>query len=164
MNKSIVVREATPSDIPLIAKFVRDLAAYEKLSDQCFVSEERLREHLFGARPYCEVLIGEDQHGPAGFALFFYNYSTFLAKPGLYLEDIFVLPERRGSGVGKALFTAVARLAVRRGCGRMEWAVLDWNEPAIGFYKKLGANLMTDWTTCRLTGDALLAIGGERRD
>jgi GNAT superfamily N-acetyltransferase len=159
MATKTLVRNARPDDVPQIAQFIRDLAAYEKLSDQCFVKEEQLREHIFGARPYCEVLIGEDESGPAGFALFFHNYSTFLAKPGIYLEDIFVLPERRGGGLGKALFTAVARVAVQRNCGRMEWAVLDWNEPAIGFYKKLGATLMDDWTTCRLTGDALRAIG-----
>lgn len=159
MENNICVRKALPGDLGLIVKLIRDLAEYEKLSAECFVSEEKLREHLFGPRPYCEVLIGEDERGPAGFALFFHNFSTFLAKPGIYLEDIFVLPERRGSGLGKALFKAVAKLAVERGCGRMDWAVLDWNEPAIGFYKKLGAKMMTDWTTCRLTGDALREAG-----
>jgi GNAT superfamily N-acetyltransferase len=157
----IRIRDATPGDVPLIVSFIRGLAEYERLLDQCVVSEEALREHLFGPRPYCQVLLAEDAAGPAGFALFFFNYSTFLTKPGLYLEDLFVLPERRGEGVGRALLTRLARLAVERGCGRLEWSVLDWNEPAIGFYRRLGAQLMDDWTACRLTGEALERLADE---
>jgi GNAT superfamily N-acetyltransferase len=130
------------------------------LLDQCVAREETLQEHLFGENPYCEVLIAEDASGPAGFALYFFNYSTFLTAPGIYLEDLFVLPERRGAGVGRALLTRLAQIALERGCARLEWSVLDWNEPAIGFYRRLGARMMDEWTTCRLSGDALLALAG----
>jgi GNAT superfamily N-acetyltransferase len=123
------------------------------------LSEDVLRDHLFGPRPFAEVLIAEDDARAVGFALFFHNYSTFLAKPGIYLEDLFVLPEYRGRGHGKALFAALAKLAVVRGCGRLEWAVLDWNEPSIGFYKSLGAKPMDEWTVYRLTGEALKNLG-----
>ena len=160
-RNGVRVRNAAPNDVPLIVEFIHALAAYEKLSGQCVITETMLREHLFGTRPYCEVLIGEDARGPAGFALFYYNYSTFLGKPGIYLEDLFVLPERRGTGIGKALFSEVAAQAAARGCGRMEWSVLDWNEPSIGFYKSMGASMMTEWTTCRLTGDALRAFSAK---
>jgi GNAT superfamily N-acetyltransferase len=120
-------------------------------------SEEALRRTLFGPRPYAEVLIAEQAGRPAGFALFFHNYSTFLAKPGIYLEDLYVVPELRGLGIGKALLLQLARIAVERDCGRLEWSVLDWNEPAIGFYKKLGAVAMEEWTIFRLSGPALVA-------
>src|SRR5215212_1419037 len=156
----IVIRPATPADLSLILSFIRGLAEYERLLDECVATENRLREHLFGARPYCEVVIAEDAEGPAGFALFFHNYSTFLAKPGIYLEDLFVRPERRGRGFGKALLAHLARVAVERGCGRLEWSVLDWNEPSIGFYRSLGARLMDQWTMCRLSGEALKELAG----
>lgn len=162
MGQAVRVRAAVVDDVPLLIRLIRGLAEYERLLDVCVGTEEALREHLFGQRPYCEVLIAEDDAGPAGFALFFHNYSTFLTKPGIYLEDLFVLPERRGAGFGRALLEHLARLAVQRDCGRLEWAVLDWNEPAIGFYRRLGARLMDDWTACRLEGQALRALA-ERR-
>jgi GNAT superfamily N-acetyltransferase len=157
---TIVIRPATPTDLSLILCFIRGLAEYERLLDECVATEDLLREHLFGARPYCEVVIAEDAEGPAGFALFFHNYSTFLAKPGIYLEDLFVRPERRGQGMGKALLVHLAKLAVERGCGRLEWSVLDWNEPSIGFYRSLGARLMDEWTICRVSGEALAELAG----
>jgi GNAT superfamily N-acetyltransferase len=157
-----VIRPATPADVPTVARLIRGLAEYERLAHEVVLDEDRLREHLFGPRPYCEVLIAEEAGAPVGFALFFHNYSTFLAKPGIYLEDLFVLPEHRGKGHGKALFAELARIAVARGCGRLEWWVLDWNEPAIGFYKALGAAAMDDWTVYRLTGDALTRLAGGR--
>ena len=156
---AIVVRPAVPADVPLIFSLIRGLAEYERLLDEFVGTEDALHEHLFGPRPYAEVLIAEDDRGPGGLALFFHNYSTFLMKPGIYLEDIFVLPERRGRGLGKALLSRLAAIAVERGCGRLEWAVLDWNEPAIGFYKRLGARLMDEWTICRLSGDSLHELG-----
>jgi GNAT superfamily N-acetyltransferase len=162
--RTISVRWAAPADVPLIYGFIRGLAEYERLLDLFVGTEEALREHLFGPRPYCEVIIAEDPAGPAGFALFFHNYSTFLMRPGIYLEDLFVLPERRGAGVGRALLGRLAEIAVERGCGRLEWSVLDWNEPAIGFCKRLGARLMDDWTTCRLEGEPLAGLADEHRD
>lgn len=154
----IRIRPAVVDDLPLIVRLIRGLAEYERLLDECAVSEEALREHLFGSRPYAEVIIAEDASGPAGFALFFHSYSTFLTKPGLYLEDLFVLPERRGSGVGRRLLARLAEIALERGCGRLEWAVLDWNEPALRFYRGLGAAGLKEWIPHRLTGDALLAL------
>jgi GNAT superfamily N-acetyltransferase len=159
-QESIIVRSATPDDVPTILAFVRGLAEYEHLSDEVVGTEESLREHLFGPRPYCEALLAEVSDISAGFALFFHNYSTFRMQPGLYLEDLFVLPERRGQGVGRALLRHLAQIALNRGCGRFEWAVLDWNEPAIGFYKRLGASFLNDWTTCRLDGEALANLAG----
>ena len=149
------LREATESDVPLILRFIRDLAEYERLLDACVATEESVRETLFGARRYAEVIIAEWDGEPAGFALFFHNYSTFLARPGIYLEDLFVRPELRGHGIGKALLVRLAALAVERNCGRLEWAVLNWNEPAIGFYKSLGAVPQDEWTVYRVTGEAL---------
>jgi GNAT superfamily N-acetyltransferase len=149
------IRAAAPSDIPLILELIRALAEYEKLADACVATEERLTETLFGPRPYAEAIIAEWNGEPAGLALYFHNYSTFLARPGVYLEDLFVKPELRGRGIGKALLARLARIAVERGCGRMEWAVLDWNTPSIGFYRKLGAKPMEDWTVFRLTGEDL---------
>ncbi|SRR5579885_2965129 len=154
-----MIRPAAPADVPTVARLIRALAEYERLADRVALDEARLRDHLFGPRPYVEALIAEDAGTPVGFALFFHNYSTFLARPGLYLEDLFVLPEYRGRGHGKALLVALAKLAAERGCGRLEWAVLDWNEPAIGFYKSLGAVPMDDWTVYRLDGDALERLG-----
>jgi GNAT superfamily N-acetyltransferase len=155
----ISTRPATPADVPAILGFIRALADYEKLTHQCIATEQMLNDHLFAPRPAAEVLIGELDGRPVGFALFFPNFSTFLARPGIYLEDLFVLPAARGRGVGKALLTAVARLAVRRDAGRLEWAVLDWNAPAIGFYNSVGAVPMDEWTTMRVTGEALDRLG-----
>jgi GNAT superfamily N-acetyltransferase len=159
----IIVRPATPADVPLIFDFIRGLAEYERLLAEFVGTEDALRQHLFGPRPYCEVILAEDSAGPAGFALFFHNYSTFLMRPGIYLEDLFVLPERRGAGVGRALLGRLAEIAVEHGCGRLEWAVLDWNEPAIGFYRRLGARLQDEWTTCRLEGEPLVRLADEGR-
>ncbi len=152
---TLSIRPATRTDLPLIAQFIRDLAEYERLADEVRFDEAVLGERLFGARPYAEVLIGEIDGTPQGFALFFHNFSTFEGKPGVYLEDLFVRPDARGSGLGKALLKRLAQLAVERDCARLEWWVLDWNEPAIGFYKKLGAKPMDEWTTYRVEGDAL---------
>jgi GNAT superfamily N-acetyltransferase len=134
---------------------IRALARYEKLEHEVVGTENDLREHLFGPRPRAEVLLVEDAGEAVAFALFFHNYSTFLCKPGLYLEDLFVLPQHRRKGHGKALLVALARLALERGCGRFEWSVLEWNEPAIAFYRSLGAELLVEWRTFRVTGDAL---------
>jgi GNAT superfamily N-acetyltransferase len=154
-HTDIVVRPAAADDVPLIFSFIRELAEYERMSDQVAADEVRLRQTLFGARPAAEVLIAAIDRTPVGFALFFQNYSTFLGKPGIYLEDLFVRPQWRGRGAGRALLMQIARLARQRGCGRVEWAVLDWNEPAIGFYTALGAKPMADWTVFRLSGEAL---------
>jgi GNAT superfamily N-acetyltransferase len=150
-----MIRSATPEDIPTIARLIRALADYEKLSHEVLLDEAALRGHLFGERPHAEVLLAEEAGVVVGFALFFHNYSTFVGKPGIYLEDLFVEPAHRGRGHGKALLIELAQIAVRRGCGRLEWAALDWNEPAIGFYHSLGARAMDEWTTFRLTGEAL---------
>ena len=159
---SLSIRPATADDVPLILSLIRELADYEKLSDQVSATEAALRETLFserpGARPAAEVLVAHNDGEPAGFALFFPNYSTFLAKPGIYLEDLFVRPAFRGLGIGKALLASVAKLAVERDCGRFEWSVLDWNEPAIGFYRRLGARPLDDWTQFRLSGAELAAL------
>lgn len=149
------LRPATAADVPLILHFIQGLADYERLAHECVATEERLRETLFGPAPEAEVVLAFLDDRPAGFALFFHSYSTFLARRGLYLEDLFVLPEFRGKGIGKALLRHLARLAVERGCGRFEWAVLDWNDSAIKFYESLGAVPMGEWITYRLTGEAL---------
>ena len=149
------VEPATERDVPVILDMIRGLAEYEKLSSAVTTTEPQLREVLFGSRPAAEVLLGYVDATPVAFAVFFHNFSTFLGKRGLYLEDLFVLPEWRGHGFGRQLLTRLARIAVERGCGRFEWSVLDWNEPAIGFYKKLGAQPMDEWTVFRMTGDAL---------
>jgi len=153
------IRPATPADLPLIAQFIRDLAAYERLSHEVRFDEATLGEYLFGARPMAEVAIGESDGTAQGFALFFHNFSTFEGRPGIYLEDLFVRPEARGSGLGRALLEHLAALAVERGCARLEWSVLDWNAPSIAFYQKLGARAMDDWTVMRLDGDALARLG-----
>ena len=155
-----MIRPATPEDIPLIAELIRALAEYEHLSHEVVLDEGALREHLFGPRPYAEVALAEHADDAVGFALFFHNYSTFLGRPGIYLEDLFVRPEHRGTGHGRALLGYLAGLAVERGCGRLEWSVLDWNEPSIAFYRSLGAAPMDDWTLYRLTGDALESLAG----
>ncbi len=151
----VEVRAGTPADVPFVFAGVRALAEFEGLTHLLEGSEEKLHEHLFGARPSCEILVGSLDGEPAGYALFFTSYSTFLTKPGLFLEDLFVVPERRGTGVGRALLTGLAELAVERGCGRLEWSVLDWNEKAIGFYESLGAEPVRGWIPYRLAGEAL---------
>lgn len=156
----IRIRPSIESDVPLILDLIRGLAEYEKLAHQCVASESLLRQNLFGPRPYAESLIAELDDVPVGFALFFHNFSTFLARPGIYLEDVFVRPEHRGRGVGGALLRAVAKLAIERNCGRFEWSVLDWNESAIGFYKSQGADVLPDWRICRVTGKALENLAG----
>jgi GNAT superfamily N-acetyltransferase len=160
---TLSIRPATPADLPLIAQLIRDLAEYEKLAHEVRFDEAVLGQKLFGARPYAEVVIGELDGAPQGFALFFHNFSTFEGKPGIYLEDLFVRPEARGSGLGKALLSHLAMLAVERDCARLEWSVLDWNAPAIGFYKKLGARLMDEWTVMRVDGAALARLGAGAR-
>jgi GNAT superfamily N-acetyltransferase len=156
------IREATESDVPLILQFIRDLAEYERLAHMVVATEEQLRLTLFGAVRLAEVLIGSEDGAPAGFAIFFHNYSTFLAQPGIYLEDLFVKPEFRGRGYGKALLVRLAQIARDRNCGRVEWAVLNWNEPSIAFYKSLGARPMEDWSVFRLTGEKLEALAASR--
>ena len=152
------IRPATADDVPLIRQLIAELAEYERLADAAVATDDGLREQLFGAQPAAEVLIGEVDGQPAGFALFFHNFSTFLGKRGLYLEDLFVRPEFRGHGLGKHLMATLARLAVQRDCGRFEWSVLDWNELAIAFYRRIGAAGMDGWTVQRLEGDALHAL------
>lgn len=152
---TIRIEPATAADVPLILMFIRELAQYERLSHEVVATEEGLRSHLFGERSVAEVLIAYDSDRPVGFALYFPNYSTFLGKPGLYLEDLFVRPDARGRGVGRLLLERLAHIAVERGWGRLEWRVLDWNSPAIGFYRKIGAEPLEDWTVFRVTGSAL---------
>lgn len=153
-----MIRPATPADVPTIVALIRALADYEKLTHEVVLDEDRMREHLFGPRPYAEVLMAEVEGRSVGFALFFHNYSTFLGRPGIYLEDLFVLPEYRGHGLGKALLVALAKLAAERECGRLEWAVLDWNEPSIRFYESLGAVAKKEWIIYRTTGEALAKL------
>ena len=156
------IRPATEDDVPIILSLIRELAAYERLSHEVVATEGLLRESLFGERRGAEVLIACCKGAPAGFALFFHSFSTFLGRPGIYLEDLYLKPEFRGRGIGRALLAHLARLAKERGCGRLEWSVLDWNEPAIKLYKSIGAVPMDEWTVYRLTGEALetLAIRG----
>jgi GNAT superfamily N-acetyltransferase len=149
------IRSASEADVPLILKFIRDLAIYEKLEHKVIATEETVRRTLFGNPRFAEVVFAEVDGKEVGFALFFHNYSTFLGQPGIYLEDLFVKPESRGRGIGKALVAHLAKLARERGCGRLEWAVLDWNTPSINFYKSLGAVPLSDWIVFRLTGEAL---------
>ena len=155
------IEPATESDIPLILSFIKGLAQYEGLAQEVVATEENLRESLFGPRASAEVVIAYSATEPVGFAVFFHNYSTFLGRPGLYLEDPFVLPEWRSRGLGRALLGYVARIAVTRDCGRLEWSVLDWNEPAIRFYRALGARPKDEWTIYSLTGEALEQLSGE---
>ncbi len=154
------IRAASEGDVPLILSFIKELAEYERLSHEVVANEEDLREHLFGKHPVAEVLIAEGGGRPAGFALFFHSFSTFLGRPGIYLEDLYVRPEFRGKGIGRALLVHLARLAKERGCGRLEWSVLDWNEPAIGFYRGIGASPVGGWTVYRVTGEALEGLAG----
>jgi len=164
MAQNFEIRAATDNDVPLILSFIKKLAVYEKLAHKVTATEEVLRETLFGERRYAEVVIGYHRGEPVGFALFFHNYSTFLGKPGVYLEDLFIDEEHRGKGFGKALLVYLSRLTKERNCGRLEWAVLDWNEPSINFYKSLGAAPMNEWTVFRLTGEALDKLANERID
>jgi GNAT superfamily N-acetyltransferase len=157
---NLSIRFARRDDLPLIAQFIRDLAEYEKLAHDVRFDEAVLGERLFGDRSYAEVLIGEIEGVPQGFALFFHNFSTFEGKPGIYLEDLFVRAEARGSGLGKALLARLAQIAVERDCARLEWWVLDWNAPSIAFYKQLGAKTMDEWTTFRVDGPALDRLAG----
>ncbi len=160
-RSSISLRSATATDVSLILTFIRKLADYEKLAHEVEADEDLLRQSLFGPRCYAEVVIASYKGEPAGFALFFHNFSTFLGRPGIYLEDLFVDPEMRGRGIGRALLSFLAALAVGRGCGRLEWAVLDWNVDAIGFYKRLGARPMDEWTTFRISGEALQELASQ---
>ena len=154
-RRSLVIRRGTARDVPTILRLIHGLAEYERLAHEVRATPARVRAPASGPRRYFETLICRREGRPIGFALYFFTYSTFLARPTLYLEDLFVLPEERGVGAGKALLKALARIAVRRGCGRLEWAVLDWNRPAIGFYKRLGARLNKQWIITRLTGTPL---------
>lgn len=158
---TLSIRPATRADISLIGQFIRDLAEYERLADSVRFDEAVMADKLFGARPYAEVLIGEIDGTPQGFALFFHNFSTFEGRPGIYLEDLFVRPDARGSGLGTALLGRLAALAVERDCARLEWSVLDWNTPAIDFYKALGAKMMDEWTVMRVDGAALSELAGK---
>ena len=155
MKDSIRIEDATEKDIPLILSLIRGLSEYERLAHECVATEDRLRETLFGKKKYAEVIVAYFNNEPAGFALFFHNYSTFLARPGIYLEDLFVIPSLRGKGIGKRLLIHLAKIATERNCGRLEWAVLKWNESAIKFYQSLGGTPQDDWTVFRVTGDAL---------
>jgi GNAT superfamily N-acetyltransferase len=159
---TITVRPATGSDLPQVLAFIRELAVYERLEDQVVATEADLAAALFGARPYAEVVLGCLDETPVGFALFFHNFSTFRGKPGIYLEDLFVRPAARGLGVGKGLLAWLARTTLERGCARLDWAVLDWNKPSIGFYLSLGAVAQDEWTTFRLSGAALERLAGSR--
>ena len=156
---AFILRDASREDVPAIVALIEDLARYERQPEDCHADPAMLERHLFGPKPYAEAIVAEAGGEVVGFALFFHNYSTWLTRPGLYLEDLYVKPERRGLGAGKALLARLASIAVSRGCGRMEWSVLTWNEPAIGFYRSLGAVPMDDWRTYRLAGDALAELG-----
>ncbi|MDR7155923.1 GNAT superfamily N-acetyltransferase [Sphingobium xenophagum] len=158
MTDTILIRTAEPGDIDTIIQFIRDLADYEKLAHAVNTDRDTLARYLFGPRPMAEVLIAERQGDAIGFALFFHNFSTFEGRPGLYLEDLFVRPEARGAGAGKALLVRLAQLAVERDCARLEWSVLDWNEPAIAVYRAIGAVPMDEWTIQRLDGASLQAL------
>jgi len=154
------IRKATEADVPEILAFIRALAAYERAPDAVTANEADLRKHGFGPNPYFECLLAEEDGQPAGFAFYFFDYSTWMGRPGIYLEDIFVYPELRGRGIGKALLRQVAAVAVEKGCERIKWEVLDWNTPAIEFYSAMGAELMKEWRTMRVTGDELVRLAG----
>ena len=158
MNRGLSVRAAKEHEVAQILGFIRELAQFEHLAHEVVATEDRLRQALFGPRPFAEVVFACVDGNPVGFALYFHSFSTFLGRPGLYLEDLFVRPAERGRGIGRYLLRWLARVALERGCGRLEWSVLDWNAAAIGFYRKLGAELMEEWKTCRVTGAALDAL------
>lgn len=162
MPSDFVIRPATIADVPLILQLIRALAEYERAPQDVVATETHLKKVLFGEKPSAEVLLAFAGREAVGFAVYFFNFSTWLGRPGLYLEDLFVRPETRGRGYGRALLERLAQIARERDCGRMEWAVLDWNEPAIQFYRKLGAQPMEEWTTFRLTRDGIAALAGEK--
>lgn len=164
MTALIDIAPAQPADVPDILALIRGLAEYEKLAHEAVATEADLRENLFGSRPYAEALIARAGTAAVGFALFFHNYSTFTGRPGLYVEDIFVVPAWRGRGIGKRFFARMAKIAIERRCGRMEWAVLDWNAPAIEFYRSIDARAMDEWTVQRLTGESLARLAREAQD
>jgi GNAT superfamily N-acetyltransferase len=162
MPDRLRIRAAAEEDVALVLRFIRELAQFERLEHEVVATEDKLRAALFGSRPYAEVVLAELDGEAAGFALYFNSFSTFLAQPGLYLEDLYVTPAARGQGVGRALLGRLAALAVERRCGRLEWAVLDWNTAAIGFYRRLGAELKEEWKTCRVAGAALERLAARR--
>jgi GNAT superfamily N-acetyltransferase len=161
MSHTVTIRAAAAHDVPLVLDFIRELAVYERLEDRVRITAADLSAALFGPRTYAEVVFACFDDKPVGFALFFHNFSTFLGKPGIYLEDLFVRPEARGRGVGRRLLAWLARTTLERGCARLDWAVLDWNQPSIGFYEALGAEAQDQWTTYRLSGAALERLGAE---
>ena len=158
LKEKLVIREATKKDVPLILSLIKELAVYEKLLHEVVATEDQLTEMLFGQKKYAEVLIANYDNENAGFALFFHNFSTFLGKPGIYLEDLYVKPQLRGKGIGKSILLSLVKLAKERNCGRVEWAVLNWNEPSIKFYKSLGAKPMNQWTVYRLSEDEINSL------
>ncbi|MFL6539886.1 MAG: GNAT family N-acetyltransferase [Chthoniobacterales bacterium] len=160
MSDGFLIRPAAQGDVPVVAQLIRELAEYERAPQEAIATEEGLREVLFGPEPAAHVLLALENEQPVGFAIYFFNFSTWLGRPGLYLEDLFVRPDVRGKGYGRALLVRLAQIADERGCGRMEWAVLDWNEPAIGFYKKLGAKPMDEWTVFRLEERGIAQLAG----
>jgi GNAT superfamily N-acetyltransferase len=162
MNPKFSIRPATAAEVPVILNFIRDLATYEKLAHEVTATEELLQRTLFGPQPRAEVLLAAEGDTYVGFAVFFHNFSTFLGKPGIYLEDLFVRPEFRGRGYGKALMIYIARLARERDCGRFEWSVLDWNQPSLNFYASIGAKPLNDWTIQRMTGEALASLAEQK--
>jgi len=159
-SMSLKIRSATESDVPTILRFIRELAAFEREPDAVIATEAMIRDALFGKQPAAHAIIASIDDAPVGYALYFFNFSTWLGRPGLYLEELYVTPDSRGSGIGKSLLTQLARIASERGCGRMEWMVLDWNEPAIEFYRALGAVPLSEWTVFRLTGPTLERVAG----
>ena len=163
MGAEFTIRTARLADVPTILQLIRDLATYERAPNEVTATEEQLIDVLFGEKPAAEVLLAFENETPVGFAVFFYNFSTWLGRPGLYLEDLFVKPEKRGKGYGHALLVDLAKIARDRGCGRMEWAVLDWNDPAIQFYHKLGAKPMNEWTVFRLTRDGIARLANSKQ-
>ena len=163
-TENFAIRPATVADVPIILELIRALATYERAPNEVTATEKGLTEVLFGAKPAAEVLLAFENEAAVGFAVFFHNFSTWLGRPGLYLEDLFVRPEDRGKGYGRALLIHLAKIARERGCGRMEWAVLDWNEPAIKFYRKLDAKPMKEWTVFRLTRDGIARLADAKAD
>jgi len=158
---NVRLRGANVDDVPTIARLIRALSVYEKLEHEVVMTEEKLRDNLFVKHRYAEVVLAEEGGEAVGFALFFHNFSTFLGQPGIYLEDLFVVPEKRGSGIGRMLLARLAQLAVERDCGRLEWSVLDWNQDAVRFYERLGARPNSEWTVYRLAGQALRELAGQ---